>query len=139
MIPVAPDIAIHHQKGFCSQKGERRRDATRSFECLVLGGVLDFNPPLMTITECLLKQRAEPSVVNDDLSDACRSQFFNMPLNEGFACDRDQGFGQGIGQRTHPFTAPCGENHGAHQNVYPTLVWTWSSSSRIRIKGLKAR
>ena len=80
---------------------------------------------------------AEPGVIDDDVADAGRGQARQMPDDQRLAADRQHGLGQAVGQRAHAFAAARGKNHGAHQNVYPTLTWRSSRRSSRRSSGVK--
>ena len=51
------------------------------------------NAPLMTIAKRLFNQRTQPSVIDHDLFDPGRCEFFDMPLDQWFAGDGNQWLG----------------------------------------------
>src|SRR5690606_39682041 len=70
----------------------------------------------------------QPCMVDDDVFQAGCHQLLYMPDDERLAAHGKQRLGRMVGQGAHAFAASRGENHGAHQKVYP--VDTLRSSSR---------
>ncbi|CFN66696.1 Uncharacterised protein [Bordetella pertussis] len=81
---------------------------------------------------------AQPGVVDDDVAQAGGHQAFDMPDDQRLAAHGQQGLGRGVGQRAHAFAAAGGQDHGAHQKVYPTWTWRSSSLSSRRSSGANA-
>ena len=50
-------------------------------------------------------------MVDDDVVDASLGDGFNLPDDEWFPRDIEQGFGLRVGEWAHPLAASCGKNH----------------------------
>ncbi len=136
-VPVAPDVAVDDKERVVAQKGERLGDAARGLQRGGFGRIADAHAVRGAVAQRAFDFVAEPGVIDDDVADAGRGQARQMPDDQRLAADRQHGLGQAVGQRAHAFAAARGKNHGAHQNVYPTLTWRSSRRSSRRSSGVK--
>jgi hypothetical protein len=67
-----------------------------------------------TVAEHVRDHVAQPRGVDDHLSKAAGRETFEVIFDQTFATDTQQWFGLGVRERTHPFAATRGQDHGLH-------------------------
>ncbi len=58
---------------------------------------------------------AQVGKINGDGADTRLSEGFEMPLNQGLTTNLDHRLGNGIGEWSHPFAPPRGQDHDMHR------------------------
>ena len=128
-IDVAPDVTVHHKERRAIRREQVRPQRARAVDRAVtqrrtdaasslpgagrLGGIADRRTPARPVAQRRDDLFAKVRVVDDDVAQAGRHQAFDVPDDERFATDRQEGFGRAVGQRPHTFAAAGGKNHGA--------------------------
>ena len=110
---IGPDVGIHHQKRLGAEQRQRLNNPSGRLQRLGLAAVSKRQSPSFTPTEPGFELLTQPGGIHYDLLHAKGRQRFEVPLNQRFAAERQQGFGPGEGQRTHPLALARGQQQGS--------------------------
>jgi hypothetical protein len=135
VVEVAGNVGVDHRERFGAQQRQGVGDAAGGLQRLAFGRVTDGRAKALAVAQRRLDEMAEVGVIDDDVADPGPHQRLEMPGDQRLAPGHQQRLGRGIGQRPHAFAPSGGENHGAHQKVYPISGLRFSSSSSRRASG----
>ena len=135
-IYIGEHIAVNHQKRRVAQQGQGGGDAACGFQTFAaFGRIGDVHAVCRAVAQRGFNLRAQPCMVNHDLADACGLEAAQVPANQRLAACGQEGFGGVVGERAHPFAAPCGKYHGFHSVSNGLVVFRLPYHRATQYKG----